>query len=87
MLEWLKEEDERKKLLNIPSNQYYDLLKEQREYFNDITQFAKLPNIPPVLLEMFRFNCETYEENVCEAKRWRYTIIDENNFTNILKSV
>ncbi len=85
MFKWLDAENERKKRFNIPPNQYYHLSADIIPYFRDLTKFAKLTNIPPVLFKIFRKNEQTYLENFYDLRRWRFKIIDDNNYKCTLK--
>ncbi|KAK7584092.1 hypothetical protein V9T40_005055 [Parthenolecanium corni] len=85
MLEWLKNENDRQKRNNIPKNRYYHLSANIVEYFEDLTTFARLKNIPPVLFKIFRQNERTYTENFYELRRWNFEILDDYNYKATLK--
>lgn len=85
MLEWLSNENERQKREHIPRNRYYHLSAKIVEYFEDITTFAHLQNIPPVLFKIFRQNERTYTENFYELRRWSFEILDDYNYKATLK--
>lgn len=87
MLEWLNSEDERKKQLEIPKNHYYHLSVGIEECFEDISAYAKLKNIPPVLFKIFNQNEQTYTENFYELRRLYFTILDDHNYIATLKPV
>lgn len=87
MLKWLNSEDKRKKQLKTPKNHYYHLSVGIEEYFKDISAYAKLKNIPPVLFKIFRQNERTYTENFYELRHLYFTILDDHNYIATLKPV
>lgn len=86
MMSWIKNENERQRRENIPTNRYYHLSANIVEYFEDLTAYAQLSNIPPVLFKIFRQNERTYTENFYQLRRWNFQILDDHNYSASLKS-
>lgn len=74
---WLDEENKRTLEKKITKNRSSENIE---EYFNDITSYAGLKNIPNVLFKIFKKNEQSYVENFFNLRRLFFEILDDENY-------